>query len=146
MPGGWFALRGFVTGPAAWSAPVRYAECDQQGVVFNAHYLAYADEAMLAVLQIAGTPYAELYARGLDTSVVASELSWSSSARYGDVVDVDGAVEKVGRASFVVAFTISVGDRLCCRVRTTYVLTDRAAAPTRVPDDLRTSWGFPSAG
>jgi acyl-CoA thioester hydrolase len=30
----------------AWSAPVRYAECDQQGVVFNANYLAYADEAV----------------------------------------------------------------------------------------------------
>ena len=26
---------------------VRYHECDQQGVVFNAHYLAYADMASL---------------------------------------------------------------------------------------------------
>ena len=29
-----------------WSAPVRYAECDGQGVVFNSHYLLYADEAL----------------------------------------------------------------------------------------------------
>ncbi len=129
---------------SAWSAPVRYAECDQQGVVFNAHYLAYADEAMLAVLEQAGTPYRELYARGLDTSVVASELSWSSSARYGDVVEVDGAVERVGRTSFDVAFTIGVAGRVCCRVRTTYVLTGRDAAATPVPDDLRTAWGFPA--
>ena len=29
-----------------WSSPVRYGECDQQGVVFNAHYLAYVDDAL----------------------------------------------------------------------------------------------------
>ena len=125
---------------SAWSAPVRYAECDQQGVVFNAHYLAYADEAVVHVLAGQGVPYGELLERGLDTSVVATELQWSSPARWGDVVEVDGAVERVGRTSFVVAMTISVGDRLCCRVRTTYVLTDLERRPTPVPDDVRAAW------
>ncbi len=124
----------------AWSAPVRYAECDQQGVVFNAHYLAYADEAVVHVLRQTGVAYDELLARGLDTSVVASELQWSAPARWGDVVDVDGTVERVGRTSFVVAMTVAVGDRLCCRVRTTYVLTDLDRTPTPVPDDVRARW------
>jgi len=125
---------------SAWSAPVRYLECDQQGVVFHAHYLTYADEALIAVFAGLGTSYETLHARGLDTSVVGSELAWSSSARWGDVVAVDGAVERVGRTSFVVAFTISVGERLCCRVRTTYVLTGADSRPTRVPEDLRAAW------
>jgi acyl-CoA thioester hydrolase len=129
----------------AWSAPVRYAECDQQGVVFNAHYLAYADEAVSHVLAQQGLSYEDLLARGLDTSVVATELQWSSPARWGEVVDVDGAVERVGRTSFVVAFRISVGDRLCCRVRTTYVLTDQERTPTPVPDDVRLVWSRPAA-
>jgi acyl-CoA thioester hydrolase len=122
---------------------VRYAECDQQGVVFNAHYLAYADEAVEHILRRRGVAYSDLLARGLDTSVVASELQWSSSARWGEVVDVDGTVERVGRTSFVVAMTISVGERLCCRVRTTYVLTDADRAPTPVPEDIRTRWSQP---
>lgn len=125
---------------SAWSAPVRYAECDQQGVVFNAHYLAYADEAVTHVLAQQGTSYDDLLARGLDTSVVASELAWSSPARWGDVVEVDGVVERVGRTSFVVAMTISVGDRLCCRVRTTYVLMDAERTPVPVPEDVRQRW------
>jgi acyl-CoA thioester hydrolase len=124
----------------AWSAPVRYSECDQQGVVFNAHYLAYADEAVAHVLAGHGLSYGDLLGRGLDTSVVATELQWSSPARWGDVVDVDGSVERVGRTSFVVAFTISVRERLCCRVRTTYVLTDQERTPTPVPDDVRERW------
>jgi acyl-CoA thioester hydrolase len=127
----------------AWSAPVRYAECDQQGVVFNANYLAYADEAVEHVLAHQGFSYADLLARGLDTSVVASELQWSSPARWGDVVDVDGTVERVGRTSFVVVLTISVGERLCCSVRTTYVLVDRDRTPTPVPDDVRSLWSSP---
>ena len=124
----------------AWSAPVRYAECDQQGVVFNAHYLAYADEAVTDVLRQYGTSYEDILGRGLDTSVVASELQWSSPARGGDVVDFDGEVERVGRTSFTVAFTIAVGERVCCRIRTTYVLVDGERAPTPVPDDLRERW------
>jgi acyl-CoA thioester hydrolase len=129
---------------SVWSAPVRYAECDQQGVVFNAHYLAYADEAMIAVMAERGTPYDDLFARGLDTAVVASELSWVAPARWGDVVQVDGEVERVGRTSFTVAFTISVEDRPCCRVRTSYVLTDLERQPTPVPDDLRAAWLAPA--
>ena len=125
---------------SAWSAPVRYAECDMQGIVFNAHYLAYADEAVVGVLASLGTPYDGLLARGLDTAVVASELTWTAPARYGDVVHVDGVVERVGRTSFTLAFTISVEDRPCCRVRTTYVLTDTGRTPTPVPDDLRAAW------
>lgn len=125
---------------SVWSAPVRYAECDQQGIVFNAHYLAYADEAVTYLLEQYGTSYDAILARGLDTSVVASELQWSSSARWGDVVEVDGEVERLGRTSFTIAMTIRVGERVCCRVRTTYVLVDGQRVPTPVPDDLRERW------
>ncbi len=125
---------------SAWSAPVRYAECDMQGVVFNAHYLAYADEAMVAVMARLGTSYEALAERGLDTAVVAAELTWVAPARWGDVVDVDGEVERVGRTSFTVSFTIGVAGQPCCRVRTSYVLTDAERTPTPVPDDLRAAW------
>ena len=131
----------------SWSSPVRYAECDGQGVVFNSHYLLYADEALTGLLRGLGTPYDELLARGLDTAVVASELSWVAPARYGDVVEVDAEVERIGRTSFTVAFTIGVADQPCCRVRTSYVLTDLERRPTAVPDDLRAAWlGVPADG
>ena len=124
----------------AWSAPVRYAECDMRGVVFNAHYLAYADEALGAILARLGTPLDLLAASGLGTTVVASELSWVAPARLGDVVQVDGEVERVGRTSFTVAFTVSVADQPCCRIRTSYVLHDQERTPVPVPDDVREAW------
>jgi len=125
---------------AVWSSPVRYVECDAQGVVFNGHYLTWADEAATALMAGLGTPYAALLARGLDTSVVASDLQWSSSAVWGDVVEVDGAVTRLGRTSFAFGLTIRVGTRTCCVVTTTYVLVDGDRTPTPLPDDLRTAW------
>jgi acyl-CoA thioester hydrolase len=129
-----------VSRAVTWSAPVRYVECDQQGIVFNAHYLVWCDEAVPRWFGATGAGYDALLARGLDTRVVSSTLDWTASARYGDVVEVDVRAERVGRTSFVVGFDVRAGDRHCCRVRTTYVLVDADGRPTPVPDDLRSAW------
>jgi acyl-CoA thioester hydrolase len=121
---------------AQWSSPVRYVECDQQGVVFNAHYLTWADEASNAWWAAHGLPWDALVARRIDPVVKASTLEWTSSARWGDTVMVDAETEKVGRTSVTVRCTVRVGERLCCVVRTTYVATDEGRA-IPWPDDVR---------
>jgi acyl-CoA thioester hydrolase len=121
--------------PQLWSSPVRFIECDQQGVVFNAHYLTWADEASNQWWLAHGLPWDELAAR-VDPVVKASTLEWTSSVRWGDTVAVDADTEKLGRTSVTVRFTIRVGERVCCVVRNTYVATDAGrAAPW--PDDIR---------
>jgi acyl-CoA thioester hydrolase len=122
--------------PPVWSSPVRFVECDQQGIVFNAHYLVWADEAVNAWWDGRGLDWAALTARGLEYVVVASALEWRSSARYGDTVEVDAEVEKVGRTSLTLRFAVRVGERTCCDVRTTYVCTvDGVATPW--PSEIR---------
>ena len=122
--------------PAQWSSPVRYVECDQQGVVFNAHYLTWADEASNHWWSALGLPWDDLVARGVEPVVKASSLEWTSSARWGDTVTVDAETEQVGRTSVSVRFTVRVGERVCCVVRTTYVcMTEAGKAPW--PDDVR---------
>src|SRR3569833_3425150 len=120
----------------SWSAPVRYVECDQQGVVFNAHYLTWADEASNLWWTAMGLPWESLTAGGAEPVVKASTLEWSSSARWGDTVVVDADTEKVGHTSVTVQFTVRVAKRVCCVVRTTYVwLTEDRTTPR--PDDVR---------
>src|SRR4051794_5004533 len=120
----------------SWSSPVRYVECDQQGVVFNAHYLTWADEASNVWWSALGLPWESLTAGGAEPVVKASTLEWSSSARWGDSVVVDAETDKVGRTSVTVRFTVRVGERVCCVVRNTYVwLTEGGSAPW--PDDVR---------
>jgi acyl-CoA thioester hydrolase len=128
--------------PQVWSSPVRFVECDQQGIVFNAHYLVWADEAVNTWWVDRGVRWAELNELGVEYVVVASALEWRSSARYGDTVEVDADIEKLGRTSLTVRFTIRVGTRVCCEVRTTYVCTT-AGSPTPWSDEVR---GLVSAG
>ncbi len=128
------------TWPAVWSAPVRYAECDQQGIVFNAHYLTYADEAQTAWLAATGVSYPGLMARGLDMHARASTLEWTAPLRWDEVVSADVTCERIGTSSYATRVVLRVGERVCCTVRTTYVLVGAAGRPVRVPDDLREAW------
>ncbi|MDQ6851858.1 MAG: acyl-CoA thioesterase [Actinomycetota bacterium] len=115
-----------------WTAPVRFAEVDAQDLVFNSHYLLYCDEAITAFL-------AEHDLRELSREIrlVASSLVWSGSAHWGDCIGVEVSCSKVGRTSFTMHFAVTASGRDCCRVETTYVLTDAAGAPTPVPDAVR---------
>lgn len=122
--------------PAVWSAPVRFVECDQQGVVFNAHYLTWADEAVTAWWGTVGVPHAALDAWGVEYLVKATALDWSSSARYGDTVAVDAELTKLGRTSLTLLLTVRVGERVCCTVQTTYVAT-ADGRPVPWPDEVR---------
>ncbi len=122
--------------PQVWSSPVRYVECDQQGIVFNAHYLVWADEAVNISWISCGVPWDELNARGIKYLVVASSLQWRSSARWGDTVELDADLEALGRTSLTLRFVVRVGERVCCEVRTTYVCTaDGASIPW--PEEVR---------
>jgi acyl-CoA thioester hydrolase len=119
-----------------WSSPVRFVECDQQGVVFNAHYLTWADEAANAWWSARGLPWDALVERGLEYLVKASSLDWTSSARWGDTVEVDAELGALGRTSLTLVLTVRVGEQACCEIRTVYVAT-ADGVPTPWPDDVR---------
>jgi acyl-CoA thioester hydrolase len=113
---------------------VRYVECDMQGVVFNAHYLSYVDDAVGRWMATLDKPYTEL---GWDCMVVHAELDWKASARYGEVVEIEGSVLRWGTTSYVLAFDLHVGERAVCRVELTYVgvaldTTDKMAPPDEI--------------
>ena len=95
--------------PEVWSAPVRFAECDQQGVAFNAHYLTWADEAVNAWWGAAGLPYGALGAWGIEYYVKATALAWVSSARYAETASVDAALAQLARRLYSTPRALSTG-------------------------------------
>ena len=60
---------------------VRYGECDPQGVVFNAHYLAYFDTSITELWRAAFGSYQAMLDRGVD--IVLAEASCGSASRRG---------------------------------------------------------------
>lgn len=125
----------------------RYAEVDQQGVVFNSHYLIWFDEAFTAFSDHIGWPYPELIAQGCDVMVVHTELDYAASVRWRDAVGVAVACERVGATSFTLRFTVRRAgdgeDEVDAVVgRTVYVCVDpvdhaKRSVPEPLADALR---------
>jgi acyl-CoA thioester hydrolase len=131
-----------VSGVFAHPTPVRYAEVDQQGVVFNAHYLTWFDEAFTAFLAHRGLPYPVLIDAGADVMVVRSEIDWRGGVRWGDDVAVAVSPAALGRTSFALDFEVRRGDEAPVSGRTVYVCVDVAAhRPQPLPPPLRTALG-----
>jgi acyl-CoA thioester hydrolase len=86
---------------------VRYAECDQQGVVFNAHYLAYFDTNMTELWRAAFGGYGVMLERGLDMVVAEAQLRFRAPARFDDELILEVAVSRLGTTSMVTDHRIS---------------------------------------
>jgi acyl-CoA thioester hydrolase len=121
----------------------RYAEVDQQGVVFNAHYLTWFDEAFTAFLDHLDVSYPGLVASGLDVQVVRSEIDFSAPVRWRDEVRVGVDCDRLGTTSFTVAFTVlrRRGDdeeTVAVRGRSTYAVVSTSDWTKRpIPSVLR---------
>ena len=89
----------------------RYAEVDQQGVVFNGHYLTWFDEACTGFLDHLGVTYPGLIASGHDIQVVHSEIDFMAPVRWRDSGARRGHVRRrIGSTSFTLGFSVLRGD------------------------------------
>src|SRR5215204_844623 len=97
--------------------PIRYLEVDQQGVVFNMWYLAYADDAMTELLAHGGLEYVALNEAGYDVQLVHTELDWFGSLGWADRSQsfVDVTLTALGTTSFTLQFDFRSGDRPVAR-------------------------------
>lgn len=79
---------------------VRWAEVDKQGVVFNAHYLLYADVCITEYWRAIGLRYPDDFiAAGTDTFVRKSTVEYHAPAVYDDELLVCGRTAALGRSS-----------------------------------------------
>ncbi|WJG07759.1 thioesterase family protein [Aliiglaciecola sp. LCG003] len=105
---------------------VRYAECDPQQVVFNARYAEYADLAATEYMRAVIGGYHQLIEKGYDNQVVNLNISWSSSAKFDDVLKITVEVGNMGNTSFSLKIEISdVGtQRHIASAELVYVMVD----------------------
>ena len=119
---------------------VRYSECDQQGVVFNGHYLFYYDNALTELWRDRIGPYQEMVTRGYDLVVAEATLRYRSAARFDELVDISMPVAHLGNTSMVIRPEYRVGDRLVADGEVRHVFVDPSTlVPTPMPDDIRTA-------
>ena len=118
---------------------VRWAEVDMQKVVFNAHYLAYLDIALMDYWRALALPYEDSMAvLGGEMLVKKATLQYHASARLDDVLDVGLRCERIGSSSVRFAAGIFRGATLLASGELVYVFADLASQSARpVPPALR---------
>jgi acyl-CoA thioester hydrolase len=118
---------------------VRYAECDPQGVVFNAHYYAYYDLLITELWREAAGGYAAMLETGVDLSVIESRARFFAPGRFDDELDLIGRVTRLGNTAMSTAIDIVKADgTLLVRGDIHHVFIDPLTYSKRpIPDDIR---------
>lgn len=117
---------------------VRYAECDMQGRVFNAHYLTWVDMAHTEALRSLFGSYRALTERGIDVVVAAAELQFRAPARFDDDLVIDVAIEPPGTTSLRSRFVINRGEAVIAEATMVHVCVDATTFQKRSwPDWFR---------
>jgi acyl-CoA thioester hydrolase len=81
-------MKGRPSGAYTTEIRVRYAETDQMGVAYHAHYLVWCEVARTGLIRDLGRSYAELEKDGLILAVADARVRYHASARYDDRVRI----------------------------------------------------------
>lgn len=111
--------------PFLYRIRVRYAECDPQGVLFNANYLAYVDHTITELWRAAYGGYAVMLDRGIDIVVAEANLRFRGSARFDDELTIEASVTHLGTTSVRTAYRFLRADELLLEANLRHVFVDR---------------------
>jgi acyl-CoA thioester hydrolase len=127
-----------VSHPLVHRLRVRYAECDLQGVAFNAHYLNYFDTSMTELWRAAYGSYQAMLDRGVDMVLAEARLHFLRPARFDDELELAVVVTHLGRTSFRTRHSAGRDGEPIAEAELRHVLVERqTGATTPLPDWLR---------
>ena len=124
--------------PFVHTLRVRYAECDAQGVLFNAHYLAYIDHTITELWRAAFGGYHVMLERGVDIVVAAAELRFRDAARFDEEVAIAAGIVSLGTTSLVTSYRFHSAEALLLEAELRHVfVTAGTSEKTPIPDWAR---------
>ncbi|MFC2061096.1 acyl-CoA thioesterase [Elusimicrobiota bacterium] len=118
---------------------VYYRDTDCGGVVYYANYLDYFERARTEWMDEKGAGIKGLRDGGIQFIVKHAEINYKSPAAYGEILQVDTQVDKVGGASITFTYEIKEKEsrRLIVTGSTQLVCINKKLRPMRMPDELQ---------
>lgn len=131
-------LRHVVAEPFVHRLRVRYGECDAQGVVFNAHYLAYFDVLMTELWRERLGSYDAMLRTGVDMVVAQVGVRFHHPARFDDELDLRATISRMGTTAMTTAIDVLRGPDLLAEgeLRHVFVAAD-GSGKTAIPQTIR---------
>jgi acyl-CoA thioester hydrolase len=112
---------------------VRFAETDAMSIVHHANYLLYLEEARVEYLRSIGRPYTEMRTDGTDHAVLECFVQYRAPLRFDDLVDVHLVLAAATRATFQIAYLVTVDGSPKATAVTAHGAINERGRPTRLP-------------
>jgi acyl-CoA thioester hydrolase len=117
---------------------VRYGECDVQGVVFNANWLAYVDVVITELWRERIGDYSGMVEEGADMVVAESAIRFRSPARFDDLVDFELSVTRLGETALSTHIEARVEEEIAVEVDMRHVFVEPGTnTKMAIPDHIR---------
>jgi acyl-CoA thioester hydrolase len=111
----------------------RFAETDAMGIVHHAAYLLYLEEARVAYLRRLGHPYDEVRRDGFNFAVLEVVVQYRRPLEFDELVDVHLRAGAVSRATFQLAYLLTVDDDVRATAVTVHGCVDASGKARRLP-------------
>ncbi len=128
--------------PFSHELRVRYGECDAQGIVFNANFLAYVDVVLTEIWRETMGSYDLLLETGVDTVVGEANMRFLAPSRFDDLLTVEGGFDGLGTTSTTLKLWFRRDEDLLVEADIRYVFVDlekweKAPIPDKVREALQ---------
>jgi acyl-CoA thioester hydrolase len=117
---------------------VRYGECDPQGVVFNANWLAYYDIVITELWRELIGDYSGMVEQGADMMVAEAGIRFRGPARFDDVIEFQLSVTRLGETALSTRIEARVEGNLAVEGTMRHVFVDPGTNAKRpIPENIR---------
>ena len=124
--------------PFIYQSRVHFSDTDASGRIHYIALLYHMDQAEAEFMRSRGIGYRTIQDDHVGFPRVHVECDYTSALMYDDLMDIAVTVDRVGGASFTLAFDVSVAGRAAARGKVTIASIDRKgqkACP--LPERLR---------
>ena len=118
------------------SVRIYYEDTDCGGVVYYANYLRYFERARTELLREYGIELREWAGKGTQFVVTRVEIDYKAPARYADLLYIDTAVTKLGKASLTFSHSVRDPDNRLISESTVILVCTVDGRPRRIPDEI----------
>ncbi len=124
---------------------VRAYECDFYGHVNNAIYLNYLEFARMEVLETLGLSLRKLKEQGVALVIHRIDISYKFPAVLDDILQIRTTVKSHTNTicTFRQEIFRAADEKLLAAADVTWVCTNLAGRPIRIPQNMRDALGFP---
>lgn len=117
---------------------VRYADCDPQGVLFNANHLTYFDVALTELWRREIGPYSEMTGEGVDMVVAEATVRYLAPVVFDAEVELVIDSIRLGETSMTTRLAIEHQGVRCSEGELRHVFIDTdSGGKTQIPPVVR---------